>query len=171
MGAKRLANMTIIDFSTTGVHVDDCVSFDNGLDFFGDPDPEIEEIRKKHGEVVEGVEGSPRLILYRTSPGTNVRAKLGYSYTFDGRNSFDEALALFRFTKYCLTRARSLPFVAPCVLMDAHAVCWEDGHDKTLEVEFDACYVNWEKLCDEAKAFQFLLWEPSVSDAAAKEDS
>lgn len=169
MGAKRLASMTIIDFSTTGVKADDCSSFDNGVDVFGEPDPEIEEIRKKHGEAVEGIEGHPRLILYRTSPGSSVRAKLRYCYTFDGRNSFDETLALFRFTKYCLTRASSLPFVAPCVLLNAHAECWEDY--KTLEIEFDACYVNWEKLCAEAKAFQFLLWGPSVSDSAAKEDS
>lgn len=51
----------------------------NGVDSFGHDDPEIDKIRRKHGECLENQPGCPRLILFRPKKTSDVMVKLWYT--------------------------------------------------------------------------------------------
>jgi len=56
--------------------LDDCWSACNGIDGFGHEDPEIDKVRRRHGEWVESLPLSPRLILFRRHKKSALEAKL-----------------------------------------------------------------------------------------------
>jgi hypothetical protein len=116
--------------------LDDCWSACNGVDGFGHDDPEIDAARKRHGECLEGVPGTPRLILYRWRKESALSAKLWYLRTVTEDDNLNTMWAAF--TRALLVCKHSY---MSCVF-DAELYDWDPSGkhpNERYEFSIEAC--------------------------------
>lgn len=115
----------------------------NGVDQFGATDPELNQVRKKYGECLTPLLGTPRLILQRNYSGSPLMTRLWYTY------NFDIAIEPIHYTWVRFSRAlRHVPISS----IDAEFIDWDANvpgnptphHDRfELSLEFVGPYKSF----------------------------
>lgn len=59
-----------------------CLIFDNGIEYDGPSDPQIEALREKYGELID-TDTKPRLIILRENKVSDVKVKISISFDAD----------------------------------------------------------------------------------------
>lgn len=151
---SEIAKMIDICRSDKVVHPDKCRSFDNGIDFFGIDDCYIDIIRKRHGECIDDLPLSPRLIIF-TRKGTKekvrpIYVKLNVIQTlYDSADSIDRRISILsNLARFGFEHSGK---VSSVVDFDITVLDW--GNQVDLEIDMIANYEHFNTLKKEYKKF------------------